>query len=69
MEELLQVENALQLLPPDWQARLEGSEVEPISSGMSGALVFRVLDSTCVYQKLRLGISGLHGAVVQISLP
>lgn len=59
MEELLQVENALQLLPPDWQARLKDSEVEPISSGMSGALVFRILDSTSGrgYLKLASGLA------------
>src|SRR5215472_2758766 len=34
MEEILQVENALRVLPRDWQAKLKDSQLEPVTSGM-----------------------------------
>ena len=56
MDDQLQFENVLRLLPPDWQAALAGDDVEPML-GMSGALVFRASDSAggCRYLKLAAG--------------
>src|SRR5215468_3322747 len=56
MDDQLRFENVVRLLPPDWQAALAGDDVEPML-GMSGALVFRALDSAggCRYLKLAAG--------------
>src|SRR5262249_51403960 len=54
MEEILQVENALRVLPRDWQAKLKDSQLEPVTSGMSGAFIFRVLGPTSEAGYLKL---------------
>jgi aminoglycoside 3'-phosphotransferase-2 len=49
----MQFDDAVRLLPPDWQAALAGHAVEP-APGMGGAAVFRVSDPAggCRYLKL-----------------
>jgi len=52
----MRFEDAVRLLPPEWQAALAGHAVEP-ASGMGGATVFRVSDPAggCRYLKLACG--------------
>ncbi len=52
----MRFEDAVQLLPPEWQAALAGHAVEP-APGMGGAAVFRVSDPAggCRYLKLACG--------------
>jgi aminoglycoside 3'-phosphotransferase II len=52
----MRFEDAVQLLPPEWQAALAGHAVEP-APGMGGAAVFRISDPTgnCRYLKLACG--------------
>ena len=42
MEDQLRFEQAVQLLPPGWQALLAGREAEQVQEGMGGAAVFRL---------------------------
>jgi aminoglycoside 3'-phosphotransferase II len=52
----MRFEDAVQLLPPEWRAALEGHAVEP-APGMGGATVFRIRDpaGNCRYLKLACG--------------
>jgi aminoglycoside phosphotransferase len=52
----MRFEDAVQLLPPEWQAALAGHAVEP-APGMGGAAVFGVSDPAggCTYLKLACG--------------
>jgi aminoglycoside 3'-phosphotransferase II len=53
----MRFEDAVRLLPPEWQAALAGHAVEP-APGMGGAAVFRVSDPAggCRYLKLASGL-------------
>jgi aminoglycoside phosphotransferase len=52
----MRFEDAVQLLPPEWQGALAGQSVEPMP-GMGGATVFRISDPAggCRYLKLACG--------------
>jgi aminoglycoside 3'-phosphotransferase-2 len=46
----------LDVLPAEWQARLVMNEIVPVTSGMSGAHVFRVRDVRCGDQYLKIAM-------------
>ena len=54
--------NALSVLPAEWRARLAGREIVPVTSGMSGAYVFRVLEHQAGdhYLKIATGADADH---------
>jgi aminoglycoside 3'-phosphotransferase II len=54
--------NALSALPAEWQAKIAGHELVPVTSGESGAHVFRILDPTAGdrYLKIAMGAGADH---------
>jgi aminoglycoside 3'-phosphotransferase-2 len=50
----LRFEQAVQLLPPGWQAALAGREAEQMQEGMGGAAVFRLSDPAGGHRYLKL---------------
>src|SRR6266852_2358978 len=52
----LTASNVLSGLPAEWQAKMAENELIPVTSGMSGAYVFRIPDRQAGDQYLKVGI-------------
>jgi len=60
----LGLDEVFELLPRSWRSELEGARCEPVSSGVSGACVWRVLSTSSPDRYLKLG-TGSHTEAIR----
>jgi aminoglycoside 3'-phosphotransferase-2 len=65
MADPLRFEQAIQLLPPDWQAALAGREAEQVQEGMGGAAVFTLPDPVGGHRYLKIASGPERGPLTQ----
>lgn len=52
-------------LPPNWRARLAGKTIVPVTAGMSGAAVFRVVGRQGIDHYLKIGTGAVAGLLTR----
>jgi aminoglycoside phosphotransferase len=57
--------DVLGTLPPSWRARLAGNTIIPVTAGMSGAAVFRVVGGQGIDQYLKIGTGSVADLVTR----